>query len=104
MFPSLEYSVCASCSQVLLDLSGAQCLDDLVNLDVVVAQTGLGVAVWSRQTGDVAVLLLGLEGWRSLDGRVRVARGDDGLRGQRIRRSGFRLRSAGSTVVARGLD
>ena len=104
MIPSLEYSVCASCSQVLLDLSGAQCLDDRVDFDVVVAQTSLGIAVWGRQTGDVAVLLLGLEGGRSLDGRVRVARRDDGLSRQRIRCSSFRLRSAGSTIVARSLD
>ena len=96
--------MCASCSQIFLDLSGAQCLDDRVDLDVVVAQAGLGVAVWSGQAGDVAVLLLGLEGRRSLDGRVGVARGNDGLRRQRIRRSSFWLRSAGSTVVARGLD
>jgi hypothetical protein len=76
--PSLEDSVCASSSQVFLNLRSAQCLDDRIDLSVMVAQTGLGVAVWGRQASNVAVLLLGLEGWRSLDRRVRVARCDDG--------------------------
>lgn len=102
--PSLEDSVCASSSQVFLNLRSAQRLDDRIDLSVMVAQTGLGVAVWGRQASNVAVLLLGLEGWRSLDGRVRVARCDDGLCGLRIGYGSFWLGSAGSTVVARGLD
>lgn len=104
MVPSLEYSVCASSSQIFLNLSSAQGLDDRVDFGVVVAQTGLRVAVWGRQTGNVAVLLLGLEGWCSLDGRVCVARCDDGLGGLRIGSGSFWLRSASSTIVARGLD
>lgn len=102
--PSLEDSVCASSSQVFLNLRSAQCLDDRVDLSVVVAQAGLGVTVWGRQTSNVTVLLLGLERWCSLDGRVRVARRDDRLGGLRIGYGSFWLRSTCSTVVARGLD
>lgn len=59
-----------------MDLGGGQSLDNRVDLLVVVSQAALGVLVRSRETGDVAVPLLGLETRSGSNTGVGVGWGD----------------------------